>query len=172
MESPKSQDMLTPNTSAASVTNSATEGTYKPNDAWDGRCISIPWPGGTYNIIERSSGRAMVINEHRYISLQDIGDDPSPRHRWMCVEELGNFGFVNIQTGFYLCRDDKFGLGCWGNGVGESEYVIPRKKPDGGYELLFHYGPHYLRRVCVDEDGVSLMLRLHGITSFEFIKVC
>ncbi|KAK5988319.1 FAD-dependent monooxygenase CTB5 [Cladobotryum mycophilum] len=156
---------------AASVTDNATESTHKPNDAWDGHCYVAPWPGGVYKIIEKSSGRAMALNKDRYICLEEVGDDQRSRNHWQCVEKNGYFGFVNVNTGDYMGRDGKFGLRCWGVDVGVWEFVIPRKNPDGGYELLLLFEPNLLRRICVHEDGTSLQLRLHGITMWEFIKV-
>ncbi|KAK5994637.1 hypothetical protein PT974_05119 [Cladobotryum mycophilum] len=164
----KGLDSCSPTTSTTGITQFTPE--TDPtiiNDLWDGRKYSIPWAGNTYNIIEKSTGRALVLKDGGYLCLRDIGEDQSPLHRWLCVEKNGYFGFANVQTGRYVGHDNNWGMRAWAIHHEGWEFLTPRRHPDGGYELLVPHWWHTLRKVCMLSATGTAKLKLMKL-SFTF----
>ncbi|EQL01546.1 hypothetical protein G6O67_007019 [Ophiocordyceps sinensis] len=141
---------------------------------WDGWHHAVPWPGHTFMIVEKNSKRAITLPDTSgRVCLQDTheGHDTNARQQWHCVRRYGWFGFLNPQSGKYLGHNDHNGIvaradkqGCWEN-------LMPRKHPDGGYELLLPHWWWAVRVMVVAHDGKSLAVRDDGTTLWEFVKV-
>ncbi|KAK7996495.1 hypothetical protein PG989_004535 [Apiospora arundinis] len=75
------------------------------DNIWDGYCSSaVPWPGNTYMIIEKDSGRPLNRNDDGGVSLGKADDTPTAaaHSQWLCVEKNNHIGFQNPQSGCYL----------------------------------------------------------------------
>ncbi|CAM1510701.1 Fc.00g010360.m01.CDS01 [Cosmosporella sp. VM-42] len=140
------------------------------DDLWDGLCRAVPWHGNTYMILEKTSGRAITLTNHK-LGLQDMVEYHDAHNRWLCVETNGYFGFQDPKTGQYIGHDGNCGMRAMATVFKEWEFMTPRKHPDGGYQLLAPHWWHTLRVVTVAEDGESLVLRQHGTTLWEFVKI-
>ncbi|KJZ80150.1 hypothetical protein HIM_00864 [Hirsutella minnesotensis 3608] len=129
----------------------------------------VPWPGNTYKIIERASGRAMTL-EHDKLCLSDAAKIPDTASAWLCVDIDGYFGFQNPKTGRYIGNDGNGGVFANATSPSKTGRVVPRRHPAGGYQLLMPMDDHS-RLVTVAEDGQGLVLRHHGTTLWDFHKV-
>ncbi|KAK5993480.1 hypothetical protein PT974_06911 [Cladobotryum mycophilum] len=139
-------------------------------ELWDGRCYAVPWPGETYIILEKDTGRAITLANGR-LRLQEIQDDGNTQCHWLCVEANGYFGFLNVKSGRYLGHNGEWNMRASASVLQDWEYFTPRRHPKGGYQLLTPYYHHTLRGMTVANDGVSLVRKQHGATLWEFVKV-
>ncbi|KAK7926629.1 hypothetical protein PG985_003627 [Apiospora marii] len=71
----------------------------------DGHCFpAVPWPGNTYVIIEKNSGRPIVRNWDSGVSLgkpKKASTIPA-KSKWLCVETNNHIGFQNPKSGCYV----------------------------------------------------------------------
>ena len=136
------------------------------DDQLDGWTVATPWPGEIFMIIERSTNRALV-EDFGALSFQQRNpcDD---QKLWLCVETNGFFGFQNKKTSKYIsCNLNNLHANAsrhlnW-------EFILPRKHPKGGYQLLMSNG-QWLQVVNMNEEGNGLVLRPHGTTTLDFLK--
>ncbi|KAL5086994.1 hypothetical protein Trisim1_012485 [Trichoderma cf. simile WF8] len=134
---------------------------------------AVPWPGNTYVIQDKASGRAITAwNEQVYIQKPSkfIGN----AIHWLCVEADGYFGFFNKRANSYISFQ--------GDGYGqkrlniapefrEKERFLPRRHPDGGYQLLAPAGDGTLKQVAALSDSEVLVTRQHAGVIWVFIPV-
>lgn len=131
---------------------------------------TVPWPGNTYIIVDRTSRRAITLTASG-ICLQQISEQTQDtRNRWLCVEDSGYFGFHNIKSGTYLGRKE-FAVCATSTRFRTWESFMARAHPHGGYQLLMPHWWYSLKVVVVASDGCGLEVRDHGETRWEFVKV-
>ncbi|KAK7958063.1 hypothetical protein PG996_010495 [Apiospora saccharicola] len=134
------------------------------DEIYDGNHLpSIPWPGNTYIISEKASGRPVVCDKNGQVFLEDpAASMPTPtlNSRWICVESNNHMGFQNPETGCYLGHDNKDGMQARVKVMNDWEHIIARPHPHGGYQLLSKVWWHTLKLIMVGEDGKSLFLAL------------
>lgn len=140
------------------------------DDVWAGRCIAVPWPGNTYMVIERGSSRAITLTDDG-LCLQSISDDRNANNCWRCVESNGYFAFYNAKAGVYLGHNSQETMRASATSVKEWELMVPRRHPDGGYQLLMPHWLHTMMILTAVEGGRKLMRTQHGETRWEFVKV-
>ena len=150
---------------------------------WDGRVSAVPWPDNVYMIIEKSSGRALTVAEGGRVVLQDAPSSSASSDgytsaanggadsHWLCVESRGYFSLHNPRTGKYLGHDGKRGMRAGAKEPDSWERLIPRLRPEGGYQIMVPQEGYSMWMVTVAEDGKGLALRHHGTTVWEFVKV-
>ncbi|KAK8067287.1 dynamin family [Apiospora hydei] len=131
---------------------------------YDGNHLpSVPWPGNTYIISEKASGRPVVCDKNGQVFLEDPAASmatPTLNSRWNCVESNNHMGFQNPETGCYLGHDNKDGMQARIKVMNDWEHIIARPHPQGGYQLLSKVWWHTLKLIMVGEVGKSLFLAL------------
>jgi hypothetical protein len=169
----------TQSTTASIMTPPATDD-HEPtivDGPWNGLSYAVPWPGSLFIIVEKSTGRTIAFRNGK-ISLESMSDlhsnidGPSSDKAklWFCAEKDGHFGFQNQVSGKYLGHDGNYNIVAKVNHLRGYEFVVVRKHPLGGYQLLTTHGSA-LRVVSVDEEGGGLVAREHGPALWEFYKV-
>ncbi|KAK8044156.1 dynamin family [Apiospora rasikravindrae] len=154
------------------------------DNAWDD---SIPWPGNTYMIIEKATGRPITLKENGMIYLpgNEEGNEedaetmsatpaepaPTADNTWYCAESQNYFGFLNRATGRYMGHNvfrtmqaSAFSLRAW-------ELFTAKPHPKGGYHLMTPLWANALQVVDIAPDGRHLIRRMHGGVLWEFRKV-
>lgn len=148
---------------------------------WNGLSYAVPWPGNVFVIVEKASGKAIAVRNGK-ICMEDhvhaaaargVTAANSDRAKlWYCVETQGHFGFQNQASGKYMGHNSRFGMVASVTHHLSDEFIVVRKHPQGGYQLLaLHNKGHSLRVISIDEDGKGLVTREHGPTLWEFYKV-
>ncbi|KAK8009968.1 hypothetical protein PG990_008933 [Apiospora arundinis] len=167
--------IFTPTTSTA---DSDGADTYPPTtvggETWDGHCFAaVPWPGDVFLITEKESGRPITRESGGQVALGNMkGTLTVPAEsQWLCVGDNNHIGFQNPKTGCYLGHNDKDRMNALAPQFKDWEYMIARPHPKGGYQLLSQHNLEKLKLYVVDEDGRSLVRRMHGTTLFEFRKL-
>jgi hypothetical protein len=142
---------------------------------------AIPCQGGTYMIIETTSGRAISLSGALVggsrPTLLSTSEGLAAKKHWYCVEKDGYLGFQNPKSGKFLGHD-----GNWKGGgkadiraeatmLHEWEFFTVRPHPQGGYQLLLPQSPFRLNVLSIAEDGKQLEARHHGATTFRFVSV-
>ncbi|PTB78015.1 hypothetical protein M440DRAFT_1302164, partial [Trichoderma longibrachiatum ATCC 18648] len=138
----------------------------------------VPWPGNTYNIIEESTGRILTVSVDNLSSkdytrtstlcLRAIDYRPSPTESWLCVEAEGYFGFFHPFSNMYLSVHES------GKDLspsfGPEQYYIPRRHPNGGYQLLSPAGPNTLKQLAFFSGSYEnpFVRRQHAGTTWRF----
>lgn len=143
----------------------------EPEDSWDGRVYSIPWPGNTYIILEKASEQVIYTKSNGDVWIDGTSGEHDPYAHWQCVEQNGYFGFKNVRTGGYLGHDGGDGIKATARALLPWELFTTRKHPEGGYQVLLPHYWHTLMLLSVAENGKRLHRRDHGTTVWEFIKV-
>ncbi|KAK8081070.1 hypothetical protein PG997_008888 [Apiospora hydei] len=144
------------------------------DDAWDGPYVpAVPWPGNTYTIVERGTGRPIIRRVDGEIILGSGYKTyaPGPNIQWLCVESNNHFGFQTPYTGCYLGHDGKERMHAAATALKGWEFIVARPHPKGGYQLLSPYWSNCMKLFVVGDDGKSLVRRMHGTTLFEFKKI-
>lgn len=142
---------------------------------WNGLSYAVPWPGNVFVIVEKITGKAITVRDGK-VRVEDNSDGASASSDkgklWFCVEKSGHFGFQNLATGKYIGHDGNFGIRASANHLQSHEFIVVRKHPQGGYQLLaLHDKGFALRVISVNEEGNGLVTREHGPTLWEFYKV-
>lgn len=144
---------------------------------WDGLPYAVPWPGSTFIIVEKATGRAITVRDGK-VGMEEhavgasAGASSHRGKQWFCVEKNGHFGFQNQASGKYIGHDGNFGIRASVSHLLAHEFIVVRKHPQGGYQLLaLHDKGLALRVISVNEDGDGLVTREHGPTLWEFYKV-
>ncbi|KAL6879478.1 hypothetical protein HDV57DRAFT_499015 [Trichoderma longibrachiatum] len=143
---------------------------------------AVPWPGNTYNIIEESTGRLLTVSVNLNISaidyikaatlcLRATDYGPSPTDSWLCVEAEGYFGFFHPFSNMYLSVQEP------GKSLspsfGPEQYYIPRRHPNGGYQLLSPAGSNTLKQLAVISRSYEnqFLRRQHAGAIWRFSRV-
>ncbi|WQF88300.1 hypothetical protein CDEST_13314 [Colletotrichum destructivum] len=148
---------------------------YQPSTPFSTRICSdttqwdTPWPGDIFQIVERSTRRAITLVDHEVL-LRYASGSRTPSTLWYCIEKDGYFGFQNPRTGRYLGHDNRAGT-CTQVHMKGWEMWTPRKHPDGGYQLLSPFWSGALMVLCLADDGITLTRRKHGTTLWDFNRV-
>lgn len=140
------------------------------------RRISIPWPGNTYMVVEKATGRVLTLHNGEPI-LMELGTKGQkamqPAHyTWLCCERNNYWGFQSTATGKYFGHDGWRGgmrvsatiLNCW-------EMFQARQLPGGGYQLLMPHHASTLYMIAIAEDGHHLARRMDGGAVWEFWQI-
>ncbi|KAF3077231.1 hypothetical protein CFAM422_000747 [Trichoderma lentiforme] len=134
---------------------------------------AVPWPGNTYVIQDKASGRAITAGAGRVYLRKPLSSSADYTH-WLCVEANGYFGFYNKHNNVYITFKD----GAYGPNIlstasefKEKQLCLPRRHPDGGYQLLAPAGDGILKQVAVLTDTETLVTRQHAGVILEFILV-
>lgn len=145
---------------------------FTPSDTTTGsdRGFAVPWPGDTFMIVEKSSGKA-ISTKNGALSLESSTQLADNTNRWLCVERNGYFGFQNTRSGKYLGHDGHYGMRVEAPALEYWELIVPRKHPQGGYQLLVPHWWHSLRAITLNEEENGLVTREHGTTTWQFFKV-
>ncbi|KAK7943581.1 uncharacterized protein PG986_012694 [Apiospora aurea] len=146
------------------------------DNAWDD---SVPWPGNTYMIIDKATGRPITLKENGMIYLPGDEEEirspaevaPTADNTWYCAESQNYLGFLNRATGRYMGHNvfrtmqaSAFSLRAW-------ELFTARPHPKGGYHLMTPLWSNALQVVDMAPDGRHLIRRMHGGVLWEFRKV-
>ncbi|TDZ71610.1 hypothetical protein CTRI78_v001877 [Colletotrichum trifolii] len=164
LETPCSSPVFTPCTCTDDMTdaNGMRDGQNNPGD--------VPWPGTTFRIVEKATGRAMTLIDGE-LAIRDATGPDDPNTHWFCVEKNGCFGLMNPDTGRYLGNDGGTHVRAWSHEMGEWEYLTMRKHPSGGYQILSPAEENKLKVMCVAQNRTVLCRRDHGTTLWVFNKV-
>ncbi|KAK6216976.1 hypothetical protein QIS74_07090 [Colletotrichum tabaci] len=154
-------------TSALATTATASAPSKHPENKHLG---DVPWPGKTFFIIEKKTGKAITLVDGQPVLL-DLTSTHDACTAWLCVEKQGYFGFQNPKSGKFLGHSSKAAVGAWSLELNEWELWTPRQHPEGGYQLLSPLWSHTLMVLCVAEDRIGLCRRTHGTTLWEFISI-
>jgi hypothetical protein len=155
--------------SSNSTPHTTSDGSTALDDPHDG--FSGLLPDKTYMIIETKSLRALTLTQNR-LCLKDIDQGASGlRNRWLCVQENGWMGLQDPESGRYIGHDGRCGMRASATEFRAWEFIVPRDRPGGAYQLLVPYNWQSLRPIVVAEDGESLVMRQHGDTQWRFIRV-
>ncbi|QYS94236.1 hypothetical protein H0G86_001577 [Trichoderma simmonsii] len=134
---------------------------------------AVPWPGNTYVIQDKASGRSITAWKGQIYLKKPSAPNADTAH-WLCVEADGYFGFFNKRTNCYIGFQDN-GLGLkrlvLAPEFGEKERFLPRRHPDGGYQLLSPAGDGTLKQVAALSDSEILVTRQHAGVIWEFVLV-
>ncbi|KAK7928809.1 hypothetical protein PG985_005807 [Apiospora marii] len=153
-----------------SILTPATSSTASVKEIWDGHCFpSTPWPGNTYQIVEKVGGRPIICHDGNVL-LSDLSKVPK-KSWWLCVESNNHMGFQNLHSGCHLGHDGNEKMQARTEKMKDWEHIIARPHPQGGYQLLSKYWWHSLKVIVVGGDGKSLIRQMHGNTFFEFKKL-
>ncbi|KAK5995084.1 hypothetical protein PT974_03477 [Cladobotryum mycophilum] len=101
----------------------------------------------------------------------DVGKAKAKYHTWLCVEKEGYLGFMHPPSGSYMGHDNNEHM------VAEAlvhqgwELITVRQHPNGGHLMMMPFWSHALKTVGIDDNGVNVVLRRHGTTTWEFVKV-
>ncbi|KAK4238615.1 hypothetical protein C8A03DRAFT_14954 [Achaetomium macrosporum] len=135
---------------------------------------AVPWPGDTFVIIEKASGRAITqINGELQL---EVNASRRGNFYWVCFERGGWLGFYNTASGNYMGHNGGTGkLQAEVRQIRGYEYLCcfcVRRHPAGGYLLLsMHTGAWNLEPVAIDQDGIGLVVREYGGAVWEFVKI-
>lgn len=132
---------------------------------------AVPWPDNTYNIIEESTGRVLDAYVHHLfgprVRLLDPNLPRTPAANWLCVEANGCFGLFNQHGNVYLSAYTREkGMP---STFGPDQYIVPRRHPKGGYQLLSPAGNIMKHFAFVSSDG-TFVRRQHAGTIWRFVK--
>jgi hypothetical protein len=141
---------------------------------------SIPWPGNTYAILDKASGKAISVatstnmaGQHNwaiFLSEQRI-DNFDTNSLWLCVEAKGYFGFFNEETGKYLgYSSSKQRMLVLDEEFNSYQYFIPRRHFNGGYQLLTAANDS-MEQVAFDASDSKFVRRQHAGICWKFVKV-
>ncbi|EHK26558.1 uncharacterized protein TRIVIDRAFT_19490, partial [Trichoderma virens Gv29-8] len=131
----------------------------------------VPWPGNTYTIQVKGSGEVIATWVGQVYVRGPAGIMKETTH-WLCVEANGYFGFFNKYTNKYLSfQDDLVPTDRMQatSTFGSSQLFLPRRHPEGGYQLLVPASNNTLKQVATLNDGETLITRLHAGVIWEFI---
>jgi hypothetical protein len=105
---------------------------------WDGLPYAVPWPGSTFIIVEKSSGKAITVRDGKVVMEEHgagagTGASSDKGKQWFCVEKNGHFGFQNQASGNYIGHDGTYGIRASASHLLAYEFIVVRKHPQGGY---------------------------------------
>ena len=153
-------------------TSPPTEGDTRDHDTFGGGIQAVPWAGERFVILHRDSGQAIAINDDGDVRL-DRFIHVSTTCQWLCVESKGFFGFKH--EGRYLGNDNAYGIHAESKHHSTYEWIMARKHPNGGYQLLMPFQNEY-RFVAVMGVGLGghklvISCKVETAASWDFLKV-
>ncbi|KAI4859209.1 hypothetical protein F4820DRAFT_177407 [Hypoxylon rubiginosum] len=122
----------------------------------DGRIDTPPYPGRTFAIRERESGRLITLIDGD-IRLEYCTGEQGGWH-WRCAEDKGWLTFRSPVSGQYI----------GGNAI--RQRFCAREHSQGGYELLSRRDDE-LVKIHIGKDNRSLIRRAGGETLWDFEEV-
>ncbi|KAL7914606.1 hypothetical protein GGI35DRAFT_152326 [Trichoderma velutinum] len=131
---------------------------------------AVPWPGNTYMIREKDSGKLLGTTGCG-ISLTKLTSarDKIEPYQWLCVETNGYFGFFNKSSNKYMSFVDQRMLHTAAE-FGPKEFFLTRRHPNGGYQLLAPASANMLKQVAILSYN-HLIMRQHAGIIWEFVQV-
>ncbi|KAI1758933.1 hypothetical protein GGR53DRAFT_524277 [Hypoxylon sp. FL1150] len=130
-----------------------------------------PWPGDTYAIRDRKSGRYITLVNGKLRLVSCTGEQGG--WFWQCEEKQGWLGFRSPVAGWYIGHDT---LGSFVARVTHHqacEYFCARRHPEGGYYLLMRQDTtgDILCKMAIGDDGSTLVMSRGEGTLWDFEKV-
>ncbi|KAK6845959.1 hypothetical protein PG987_001147 [Apiospora arundinis] len=138
---------------------------------------TVPWPGNTYMILEKATGRRITIIDGEILLVLPLEEQggreaaPTAENTWFCAENQNYFGFLNTASGRYMGHNGFETIHAKAFGFRGWETFTARPHPEGGYHLLTPFWAEALKVLAVAEDGRHLVRRTHGGALWEFRKV-
>ncbi|RYO82781.1 hypothetical protein DL766_009636 [Monosporascus sp. MC13-8B] len=132
---------------------------------------TVPWPGNTFVIRERATGRAIALVDGK-LRLKDWDWDYAGDRgtHWVCELKDGWLGFRNPVSGTYIGHDDRGNFRATVSHHQAWEYFCATRHPEGGYLLLKRHGDT-LRKMAVDMGGDKFYETTDQGTIWEFLKL-
>jgi len=115
----------------------ASDNTTKELDKGDNNQSSTPWPGRVFIIRSRANGKVITFLNGKII-LEAPGGLGT--FRWRCTQNKGWMGFQDPASAMYLGCSQSEWLECVVPHHRDCEYILPQKRPDGGYVILMLKG--------------------------------
>ncbi|KAI1808788.1 hypothetical protein F4811DRAFT_498881 [Daldinia bambusicola] len=126
-----------------------------------------PFPGQTFAIRERTTGRYITLIEGNIRVLENVGDQGG--WHWVCVEKGGWLGFRNPVSSTYIGHDTRHNYWAeYKHHLGDESFCA-RKHPEGGYILLSRQDEE-LWKMSVSENFELSVTQKDG-ARWDFIKV-
>jgi hypothetical protein len=121
-------------------------------------------------IVQKGTDYAITLLRGSVPRLHAIADagDSTNNNRWQCVEFNGHFAFYNGRTMRYLGHDGSGNVVAIAKRIDNWELIIPRRHPEGGYQLLSPHWMSALYSINVLDDTDMLARTRHGNTLWEF----
>ncbi|RYP72108.1 hypothetical protein DL771_004439 [Monosporascus sp. 5C6A] len=130
---------------------------------------TVPWPGNTFVIRERATGRAITLVDGK-LRLKDWDYAGDRGTHWVCERKDGWLGFRNPVSGTYIGHDDRGNFCANAKHHKQWEYFCAMRHPKGGYLLLTRSGDA-LWKVDVAKDGSKFYETAGEGTVWEFLKL-
>ncbi|RYP33100.1 hypothetical protein DL767_004885 [Monosporascus sp. MG133] len=130
---------------------------------------TVPWPGNTFAIRERATGRAITLIDGK-LRLKDWDYAGDRGAHWVCEGNDGWLGFRNPVSGTYIGHDDRGGFWAKATAHKQWEYFCATRHPAGGYLLLKRRGDA-LWKMDVATDGSKFYETAGEGTVWEFFKL-
>ncbi|RYP80135.1 hypothetical protein DL769_002621 [Monosporascus sp. CRB-8-3] len=130
---------------------------------------TVPWPGNTFVIRERATGRAITLVDGK-LRLRDWDCAGDRGAHWVCEQKDGWLGFRNPVSGTYIGHDDRGGFRATASHHKTWEYFCATWHPEGGYLLLKRHGDA-LWKMGVSTDGSKFYETAGEGTAWEFFKL-
>ena len=154
------------------MASSTADGVETPNSTTAGGSISetastagigllsdnIPWPGRTYRIQHRTSGRLITLVEGRLqLQLPETTKGAGGWY-WVCVDRNGWLGFRSPVSGTYMGHDKRGRIWAQYSHHESHESFCVRRHPEGGYVILVKHGEgRELWQMALDEESGILV---------------
>ncbi|KAI1474674.1 hypothetical protein F4774DRAFT_321124 [Daldinia eschscholtzii] len=126
-----------------------------------------PFPGQTFAIRERNTGRYITLMEGNLLVLENVGNQGG--WHWVCVENNGWLGFRNPVSSTHIGHDTNHKYWAEYKHHLSHESFCARKHPQGGYILLSRQGDA-LWKMAVDDCGRLVETEKDG-TLWDFIRI-
>ncbi|RYP09740.1 hypothetical protein DL765_008349 [Monosporascus sp. GIB2] len=130
---------------------------------------TVPWPGNTFVIRERATGRAITLVDGK-LRLKDWDYAGDRGTHWVCELKEGWLGFRNPVSGTYIGHDDRGKFRATASHHRQWEYFCATRHPEGGYLLLKRHGDA-LWKMAVDNGGATFYETADQGTIWEFLKL-
>ncbi|RYP91508.1 hypothetical protein DL770_002354 [Monosporascus sp. CRB-9-2] len=130
---------------------------------------TVPWPGNTFVIRERATGRAITLVNGK-LRLWDWDYAGDRGAHWICEGKEGWLGFRNPVSGTYIGHDDRGNICANATHHKQWEYFCATRHPEGGYLLLKRHGDA-LWKMNVTQCGSRFYETADEGAAWEFLKL-
>ncbi|RYP53432.1 hypothetical protein DL768_001577 [Monosporascus sp. mg162] len=130
---------------------------------------TVPWPGNTFVIRERATGRAITLVDGK-LCLKNWYCAGDRGAHWVCEGKEGWLGFRNPVSGTYIGHSDRGNFCANATKHEPWEYFCAIRHPEGGYLLLKRHGAA-LWKMDVTADGCRFYETEDEGTVWEFVKI-